>query len=144
MILELPSGSVVKNLPATQETWVQSLGQEDPLEKGMATHFRVLAWGIPGTEEPDRLQSLELQRVRHNWATNTLTWFLTQTIPSLLYCAVLCQGAHYLENCPSPSLYSVFFFFFFLLGHLFVPVDNVFFCSSPHITAKQKSLLTVS
>ena len=43
MILELPSGSVVKNLPATQETWVQSLGQEDPLEKGMATHFHVLA-----------------------------------------------------------------------------------------------------
>ena len=41
----------VKNLPAMQETWVQSLGQEDPLEKGMSTHFSILAWGIPWTEE---------------------------------------------------------------------------------------------
>ena len=46
----------VKNLPATQETWLQSLGQEDPLEKGMATHFSILAWRIPWMEEPGRLQ----------------------------------------------------------------------------------------
>ena len=46
---------LVKNLPAMQETWVRTLGWEDPLEKGMATHSSVLAWRIPGTEEPDRL-----------------------------------------------------------------------------------------
>ena len=56
---------VVKNLPAMQETWVQSLGWEDPLEKGMATHSSILAWRIPWTEETGRLQSMELQRVRH-------------------------------------------------------------------------------
>ena len=47
---------MVKNLPATQETWVGSLGQEDPLEKGMATHSSILAWRVPWTEEPGRLQ----------------------------------------------------------------------------------------
>ena len=56
----------VKNLPGMQETQVPSLGQEDPLEKGMATHSSILAWRIPWTEEPGRLQSTGLQRVRHN------------------------------------------------------------------------------
>ena len=51
----------VKNLPAMQETWVQSLGQEDPLEKEMATHSSFLTWSIPETEDPDRLQSMGLQ-----------------------------------------------------------------------------------
>ena len=52
----------VKNMPAMQETRVQSLGQEDPLEKGMATHSSILAWRIPWTREPGRLQSMELQK----------------------------------------------------------------------------------
>ena len=56
----------LKHLPAMQETWVQSLGQEDPLEKEMATHSSVLAWRIPWTEEPSRLQSMASQRVRHD------------------------------------------------------------------------------
>ena len=56
---------VVKNLPAMQETQVQSLGQEDPLEGEMATHSSILAWEIPWTEEPGGLQSMGLQRVRH-------------------------------------------------------------------------------
>ncbi|MDU9778308.1 hypothetical protein, partial [Helicobacter pylori] len=56
----------VKNLPAMQETQVQSLGQEDPLEKEMATHSSTLAWKIPGTEEPGRLQSMGSQRVGHD------------------------------------------------------------------------------
>ena len=55
----------VKNLPAMQETWVQFLGWEDPLEKGMATHSRILAWRIPWTEEPDGLKSMGLPRVGH-------------------------------------------------------------------------------
>ena len=57
---------MVKNLPATQETSVQSLGQEDPLEKRMATHASSLAWRIPWTEEPGVLQSMGSQRVGHN------------------------------------------------------------------------------
>ena len=52
------------------ETWVQSLGWEDPLEKGMATHSSTLAWRIPWMEEPGGLQSTGLQRVRHDWATS--------------------------------------------------------------------------
>ena len=57
---------MVKNPPAIQETRVQSLGQENPLEKGSATHSRILAWRIPWTEEPGGLQSMGLQRVGHN------------------------------------------------------------------------------
>ena len=56
----------VKNPPAVQETWVQSLGWEDTLEKGMVIHPSILTWGIPGTEEPGRLQSKGSQRVRHD------------------------------------------------------------------------------
>ena len=59
----------IKNPPAMQETWVQSLGQEDPLEKGMATHSSILVWRIPWTEEPGRLQSMGLQRVGHDQET---------------------------------------------------------------------------
>ena len=55
-----------KNISAMQETWIQILGQEDPLEKGLATHSSILAWRIPWTEEPDRLQSMGLQRVRYH------------------------------------------------------------------------------
>ena len=53
----------------TQETWVCSLSREDPLEKKMATHSGILAWEIPGTEEPGRLQSKQSQRIRHNLVT---------------------------------------------------------------------------
>ena len=56
----------VKRLPAVQETWVRSLGQGDPLEEGMATHSSTLAWKVPWTEKPGRLQSMGLQGVRHD------------------------------------------------------------------------------
>ena len=56
----------LKNLPAMQETQVQSLGQEDPLEKGMATHSSILAWRIPWAEEPGGLLTMGSQRVRHD------------------------------------------------------------------------------
>ena len=56
----IPGGSAVKNLPAMQETWVQSLDWEDPLERGMATHSSILAWEIPWTEKPGGLQSMGL------------------------------------------------------------------------------------
>ena len=57
---------MVKNLPAMQETWVQFLGRDDPLEKGMATYASILAWRIPWTKEPDRLQSVISTRVGHD------------------------------------------------------------------------------
>ena len=65
---------MVKNLPAVQETQVQSLGQEDPLEKGMATHSRILAWRIPWTEEPDRLQSIESDTTEHTHLLRVVAW----------------------------------------------------------------------
>ena len=64
---------IVKNLPTMLETWVWSLGQEDPLEKGMTTHFSILAWRIPWTEEPGVLQAMGSWRVRHNGVTNEHT-----------------------------------------------------------------------
>ena len=57
---------MIKNLPAMQETQVRSLGQENDLEEGLATHFSILAWRIPWNEEPGRLQSGGSQRVRHD------------------------------------------------------------------------------
>ena len=56
----------LKRMLAMQETWIRSLGQEDPLEKEMATHSSILAWRIPWTEEPGRLQTMGLQRVGHD------------------------------------------------------------------------------
>ena len=63
-LLGFPGGSVVKNPPANAETWVRSLGQEDPLEKKTATHSSILAWKTPRTEEPGGLQSMGSQK---NW-----------------------------------------------------------------------------
>ena len=60
----------VKRLPTMQDTWVRSLGQEDPLEKEKATHSSILAWKIPWTEEPGGLQSMGSQRVGHDCATS--------------------------------------------------------------------------
>ena len=62
---------LVKNLPVMWETWVLSLGWEDPLEKGKATHSSILAWRIPWT-----IQSMGLQRARHDWATFTFKWLI--------------------------------------------------------------------
>ena len=69
--MDFPRGSVVKKkmLPAMQKTWIQSLGQEDPLEKELANPSSILTWEIPWTEEPGWLQSTGLQRVRNNLAT---------------------------------------------------------------------------
>ena len=68
-----PDGSVVKNPPAKQKTWVWSVGREEPLEKEMATYSSIPAWEIPWTEESGRLQSTESQRVGHDLATKTTT-----------------------------------------------------------------------
>ena len=67
-----PVAQTVKNVPAMWETWVQYLGREDPLEKEMATHSSILAWRIPWTEEPGRLQSMGSQRAGHDGATSVV------------------------------------------------------------------------
>ena len=67
-------GQLAKNLPAMQETWVRSLGWEDPLEKGTTTHSSILAWRFLRTEEPGRLQSMGLKKGRHNWVIFTFTY----------------------------------------------------------------------
>ena len=80
----------LKHLPAMQETWVRSMSREDPLEKETATHSSILAWRIPGTEEPGGLQSMGSQRVRHDWATS-----LHITSLKLRTGFASCQTMHY-------------------------------------------------
>ena len=86
VFLGLPGGSDAKYLLAIQETWVQSLGWDDPLEKGMATHSSVPAWRIPWTGEPRGLRSMRSQRAGHDWATEhsaaeaTVTDFLLNAL----------------------------------------------------------------
>ena len=73
----------VKNPLAMQDTWIQFLGWEDPLEDSMATHSIILAWRIPWTEEPGRLQSMGLQRIGQDWVTKhtqAATWLLHKSI----------------------------------------------------------------
>ena len=86
---------VVKNLPVMLEAWVWSLGWEDPLEKGMATHSSILAWEIPWTEEPGGLQSMRSQSWTH-WATNTFT-HQRKPLESLK------QGTYDLVRCDFPK-----------------------------------------
>ena len=109
---------LVKSLPAMQETWVRSLGQEDPLEKEMAIHASILAWRIPWTEEPGGLQFMGSQRVGHDWENNTFTfntfhiedkiitvsykvlYDLPQTAPSLKLYYIIFYGSP-----PSPAMH---------------------------------------
>ena len=77
MIVTSLVAQTVKRLPTVKQTWVRSRGQEDPMEKEMATHSSTLAWKIPWTEERSRLQSMGSQRVGHDWVTS-----LHLTIPS--------------------------------------------------------------
>ena len=74
----------VRNLPVMWETWVWSLGLEGPLGKGMATHSSILLREIPRTEEPGRLQSTGLQRVGHDWVTNTFTFRISSSCNIIL------------------------------------------------------------
>ena len=92
---------MVKKLLPIWETWVWSLGQEDPLGTEMATHSSILAWGVPWTEEPGGLQSMELQRIRHNWATNTHTFKTKVTsLTGYVFCTLTeTEICHVLISC---------------------------------------------
>ena len=78
--LDFPGGSAVKNLPAMQEMWVQSLGEEDPLEEGMEIHSSILAWRVPLTEEPGGLQFMgitkRISRLMVKEGRRVARWFL--------------------------------------------------------------------
>ena len=86
-----PSGSVVKNRPAIQEAWVLSLGQEDPLEECMATHSSILAWRMPWTQEPGRLEPIGWQRAGHDWSDWLEQQMLTETYCGLAPYSVPCR-----------------------------------------------------
>ena len=96
---------MVKRLPAMWETWVRSPGWKHLLEKEMATHSNVLAWRIPQTEEPGRLQSMGSQGVRHDWATS-LSLFLSQGYGAPMKLAVV-PWLWFLDSCPLAQSYRV-------------------------------------
>ena len=94
---------MVKSLPTVQETRVQSLGQKDPLEKGMAIHSSILAWQIPWTEESGKLQSMGSQRVGHDWATNMFTFTLRRETTNPLLKGNYLTSNTYLFICKALS-----------------------------------------
>ena len=129
----------VKHLPAMWETWVQSLGQEDPLEKETATYSGTLAWKIPWMEEPGRLQSMGSQRVGHDWVTS-LSFFLFFHVhwvsdaiqpshPSLPCPSLLSPSPPALNLCQHQGLFKRVFSSVQLLSH--VRLCNPMNCSTP-------------
>ena len=125
-----PGGSVVKNLPAMQETRVWSLDWEDPLEKEMATHSSILAWRIPWTEDPGRLQSLGLQRIRLNWATNTFTSFFYLVASHSSLCSKLMSFNTNFSWWSAGNDFVAHSIFFLPIG-LFCLISNSFFLCLP-------------
>ena len=144
----------LKHLPAMWETWVRSLGWEDPLEKEMATHSSILAWRIPWMEEPGGLQFMGLQRVGHNWVTS-LTHSLTHSLNP--FWVNFCEGyrvcvyffcpffSFFLHVMPDfitwfveKTLFShlVYFCFFVTISWLYLcgSVSNSLFCSTNHLS----------
>ena len=102
---------MVKNLPAMQETWVQSLGWEDPLEKGMATHCSILAWRIPWTEEPGRLYSLWGHKESDRTEQLTLLDYLVMLSRYHTEDALVEMSAHQVEvEGQLPSIVKSYFF----------------------------------
>ena len=110
----------VKNFPAMQETWVRSLGQEDPLEKGKAAHSIILAWEIPWTQEPGRLQSMGSQRVRHDGATFTFPLKENYWIWDILKNYLMLTRSSKKESCWFLHI-EMFYFWMFFCGKEGVP-----------------------
>ena len=113
--------SWLKNLPAMWETRVRSLGQEDSLEKGMATYSIILAWRIPGTEEPGGLQSMGLQRVEHHWATT------------------LCFQSKIIKN-NNRSMHCILTFFLHLFNQLGPDINYLIYHCDPSENGKYSSI----
>ena len=111
----------VKRLPAMWETRVRFPGWEDPLEKAMAPHSSTLAWKIPWTEEPDRLQSMGSQRVRHDWATSISLFTFTLHIVKLFKKHL---GQLFVKGC-LPILSSLLHLLFSAFGHQVNPMAGV-------------------
>ena len=116
----------VKHLPTTRKTQVQSLGQEDPLEKEMATHSSTLAWKIPWTKDPGRLQSMGPQRVGHDGATS-----LSETLKQEQKCCYFSPLLIPFEMCSNTFLLVCFNFniYLFWLCRVSAAVHSIFGCS---------------
>ena len=128
----------VKRLPAVQETWVQSLGWEDPLEKEMATHSSTLAWKIPRTEEPGRLQSLGSQRVRHDW-TNSLSFLKKTSMSScLIHLSNMCF------QCPWTFSYNSHYASIFLITVFFIRLQEALWGQSCNFLVHLENLLALN
>ena len=111
---------IVKNLSAMWEIWVQSLGQEDPLENGMVIHVSILAWRIPQIEEPGGLQSMGSKRVGQDWATKTFTFHAkVYTICTYIYISIYnqihcCYYYCYYYFCYSNYCYNYYCYYYFV------------------------------
>ena len=96
---------MLKNPPVMQETWVRSLGWEDPLEKEMFTHYSILAWEIPWSEEPGRLLSMGLQRVRQDWVSTHTGSFALTCLPEVTRLRLLVGSfSQYVAVCSGSGL----------------------------------------
>ena len=115
-----PVAQMVKHLPTRRETWVQFLGQEDPLEKEMVIHSSTFAWKIPWMEERGGLQSMGSQRVGRDWATSLSLWIrnldrkISYQWPDIiiavqyLFCLSFGNSTWFsLNDCPAPSLKAI-------------------------------------
>ena len=107
----------VKNLPAMQEIQVWTLGQEDPLEKGMATHSSILASRIPWTEEAGRLQSMGLQTVRHNWVTSTFIFYFHYIVQTYLFHLTMHQKCASENSKSSSHLFTKVVLYIYYASH---------------------------
>ena len=110
----------LKRLPPMWETWVRSLGWEDPLEKEMVTHSSILAWGILWTEKPGRLHSTGSQRVRHNWATS-----LTHSLQSIKYCQWSVCVCVWIQIC---DCMCVYIYIYIYISHRYREVSVYILC----------------
>ena len=98
---------MVKSMPAMQEAWVQSLGQDESLEEGMSTHSSILAWRVQWTEEPGRPQSTGSHRVGHDWATNihSCIYMCVCIVTQMSNCPTLCNPVNY--SPPGSSVHGI-------------------------------------
>ena len=113
-----------------QEAWVRPLSQEDLLEKGLATHSSIHAWGIPWTGEPGGLKSMKSQRVRHNWATNALSCL--KVLGN--------KGIFLLLNGYAHPVYPFQFFVFVFLPKPSIKEESLFSCLFLYIFERTESL----